>query len=84
LVGDLPAFGFFIWKEGLLAKLLPHRMRSDSTLAAPQITDAGLKELARLKNLHTLSLYGTRVTDAGLKELAGLKNCKSCTLAIPR
>jgi hypothetical protein len=32
----------------------------------------GLKELAGLKHLRTLSLRGAKVTDAGLKELAGL------------
>jgi hypothetical protein len=39
-----------------------------------KITDAGLKELAGLKNLQTLHLNGTEITDAGLKELAGLKS----------
>jgi internalin A len=29
----------------------------------------GLKELAAIKQLETLNLYGTRVTNAGLKEL---------------
>ncbi len=38
------------------------------------MTDAGLKELAPLKNLTTLNLGGTKVTDDGLKELAALKN----------
>jgi internalin A len=37
-----------------------------------QVTDAGLKELAPLKNLTTLDLYGTKVTDTGLKALAPL------------
>jgi hypothetical protein len=38
------------------------------------VTDAGLRELAGLKNLTWLDLRDTRVTDAGLKHLAGLKN----------
>jgi hypothetical protein len=51
------------------------------------VTDAGLKELARLKNLRGLSLFAlgcarsmrnglttSAVTDAGLKELARLKS----------
>src|SRR5262249_33382989 len=38
-----------------------------------QVTDQGLKELARFKNLERLGL-GKNVTDAGLKELAGLKS----------
>src|SRR5690242_7446400 len=33
------------------------------------VTDAGLKELAGLKQLQWLILSGTKVTDAGLKEL---------------
>ena len=39
-----------------------------------------MKELAGLKSLQSLSLYGTPVTDAGLKELAGLK---LTTLVLP-
>jgi internalin A len=44
------------------------------------VTDAGLKELADLKNLTTLSLFGTQVSDAGLKELSGLKNLTTLDL----
>ena len=39
------------------------------TLSGTEVTDAGLKELAALKNLTTLHLGHTQVTDAGLKEL---------------
>ena len=45
------------------------------------MTDAGLKELARLKNLTTLGLVGTQVTDVGLKELGTLKNLTRLSLA---
>ena len=42
-----------------------------------KVTDAGLKELAGLKNLTTLVLPNTGVTDAGLKELRqALPGCK--------
>ena len=34
-----------------------------------RVTDAGLKELAKLTNLATLHLGGTKVTDVGVKEL---------------
>src|SRR5439155_6043193 len=37
------------------------------------VTDAGLRELAGCKSLHTLHLDGTKVTDAGRKEIASLK-----------
>jgi internalin A len=33
------------------------------------VTDAGLKELAGMKGLQSLELYGTKVTDAGAAEL---------------
>lgn len=38
------------------------------------MTNAGVKELAPLKNLTALFLIRTKVTNAGLKELAPLKN----------
>ena len=43
-------------------------------LAHTKVTDAGLKELAGMKNLAWISLEGTHVTDAGLKTLAHHKN----------
>ncbi|HEV3080227.1 MAG TPA: hypothetical protein VGY66_10625 [Gemmataceae bacterium] len=48
------------------------------------MTDAGLKELAGLKNLQTLELAGTAVTDTGLKELAGLKSLQRLNLTYTR
>ena len=50
-------------------------------LHLPQVTDAGLKELAGLKSLQSLDLWGTQVTDAGLKELAGLQSLQTLYLA---
>jgi hypothetical protein len=44
------------------------------------IQDAGLKELAALKNLNCLTLCGTKVTDVGLKELVPLKNLTKLVL----
>jgi hypothetical protein len=44
------------------------------------VLDAGLKELASLKNLGFLNLNDTRVTDAGLKELAGFKKLNALHL----
>ena len=49
-------------------------------LSKSKITDAGLKELAALKNLTSLWLDDTRVTDMGMKELAGLKKLDSLSL----
>ncbi len=44
-----------------------------------RVTDAGVKELAPLKNLELLSL-GPGVTDAGLKNLTPLKKVKKLYL----
>ena len=40
------------------------------------MTDAGLKELAKLKQLKTLILIDTKIMDAGLKEVAKLQKLK--------
>ena len=42
-------------------------------LRDPKITDADLKEVAKLQNLKSLYLNDTQITDAGLKELAKLQ-----------
>ncbi len=42
-------------------------------LAYTKITDAGLKELAKLQNLTVIYLNATQITDAGLKEVAKLQ-----------
>ena len=50
-------------------------------LGATDVTDQGVKKLARLKKLRRLSLWGVKqVTDAGLKELAGLKQLQCLDL----
>ena len=43
---------------------------TDLSLRNTQITDVGLKEVAKLKRLTTLDLSYTEITDAGLKEVA--------------
>ena len=45
-----------------------------------KITNAGLKEVAKLQNLTFLNLGSTKITDAGLKELAKLQNLKGLSL----
>src|SRR5262249_39690729 len=56
----------------------PDRPKLD--LSGWNVTNDGLKELARLKHLQSLNLRDTKVTDSGLKDLAGL-NLKD--LALP-
>ena len=50
-------------------------------LTSTKITDAGLKEVAKMEKLTNLSLYGCdQITDAGLKELAKLKQLEGLVL----
>ena len=42
-------------------------------LVRTKITDAGLKEVAKLQHLNYLRLSDTKITDVGLKELAKLQ-----------
>jgi hypothetical protein len=45
------------------------------------ITDAGLKDVAKLKNLKSLDLGGTRITDLGLKDVAKLQKLEDLDLS---
>jgi hypothetical protein len=46
-------------------------------LLYPKITDAGLKEVAKLQQLRRLTMYGTKVTKVGVAELQkALPKCK--------
>jgi hypothetical protein len=49
-------------------------------LGYTEMTDAGLKHVAGLKQLQTLDLRHTKVTDAGLEHLAGLKKLRVLNL----
>jgi internalin A len=75
--GDLPAFSI-VWKIGVLSKL--PAPQAPFGLVLGLVTDAGLKELAGLKQLQTLALRASQVTDAGLKELAALKQLQTLDL----
>jgi hypothetical protein len=46
----------------------------------PKITDAGLKEVAKLQQLKVLNLGDTEITDAGLKDLAKFKQLEGLVL----
>ncbi len=50
-------------------------------LSFKKVTDAGLKNLADLKNLQSLDLSRTQVTDAGVKDLAGFKELRTLGLS---
>src|SRR6516162_4261566 len=82
VAGDLPAMSFSYpsYKEGVLANLPIPADAFGLDFTSTLLTDAGLKELARLKSLGVLNLRQTQVTDRGLKELTRLKNLKSLHL----
>ena len=50
-------------------------------LSRTQITDAGLKEVAKLQNLRDLVLIDTQITDAGLKDIAKLQQLRRLRLS---
>jgi hypothetical protein len=53
---------------------------SGSLIGGTQVTDAGMKEVARLKDLQSLNISNTPVTDKGLKHLARLKKLQELYL----
>lgn len=59
-----------------------HKILTNCTLdlGRSKLTDTGVKELARFKNLISLNLWYTEVTDAGVRELAALKNLTKINL----
>ena len=59
--------------EGKLTKKYLEQVTRLVLNGTKKVTDAGLKEVAKLKQLKGLYLEGTDITDAGLKEVAKLK-----------
>lgn len=78
--GDVPAFQFRRWRKGTASKLPRPEGAFGLELWDKTVTNADLKELAALKTLRSLSLFGTKVTDAGLKELSELESLRSLAL----
>src|SRR5262245_20998303 len=56
--GQVPAFRFSDWKVGIVGNLPQPQQPFGLDLGTSGITDAGLKEVAELKNLHSLCLAG--------------------------
>ena len=54
---------------------------TELSLGNTQITDAGLKELAKLQNLTNTNLGYTQITDAGLKDIAKMQNLTDLSLS---
>jgi len=50
-------------------------------LGGTKITDAGLKDVAKVQQLRYLYLFDTKITDAGLKEIAKLQELGGLYLA---
>lgn len=79
--GDIPAFWFYRWSPGQLEKLPALDVPFGLSIGNTRVTNAGLKELAKLKNLQMLKLFSTEVSDAGLKELVGLHKLQMLDLS---
>ena len=50
-------------------------------LSSTEVTDNGLANISKIKNLKMLNISDTRVTDAGLAHLAGLKGLRVLNLS---
>ena len=74
------AFCFWEWKPNTIANLSAPAAAFALDLSTTEIPDAGLRELAGLKTLHSLDLSSTRVTASGLKSLAPLAELRSLYL----
>jgi hypothetical protein len=61
----------------------PAKLRS-LHMAFAEVTDAGLRHLARCSQLKTLNLMSRSITDAGLKHLAGLVSLEELNLGRSR
>ena len=54
------------------------------TLSGNVITDQGLSQIARMRNLKNLDLEATEITDAGLVYIEGMKNLEAVNLGATR
>ena len=74
----MPSFKTDNWKPGVLESLPVPTSAFGLDLVETKITDAGLKELAKLQQLTSLDLrYCKQITDAGVAELKkALPKCK--------
>jgi len=78
--GDLPAFSFSDWKNGVVPNLPAPAPAFGLHLLGSKVRDVGLKDLAALKNLQALNLRLNQLSDAGVKELTALKNLQMLNL----
>jgi len=67
--GAIPAFRFAKWKDGVVPKLPAPDAVFGLDLSKTDVADSGLKELANLKKLTSLTLCETQVTDAAVEAL---------------
>jgi Leucine-rich repeat (LRR) protein len=77
----VPAFTAERWKPGMLEPLPAPTSAFGLYLGETDITDAGLKVVAKLQQLTMLVLVGTQITDAGLKEVAKLQQLTKLDLS---
>ena len=66
--------------EGELTEADLEKVTGEIWLSGTQITDAGIKEMAKSQQLGTLFLTDTQITDAGLKDVAKLQKLERLSL----
>jgi hypothetical protein len=67
--GAIPAFRFQTWKDGVVTKLPAPDAPFGLYLSKTEITDSGIKELDKFKNLKLLCLCETKATDDAVEKL---------------
>ena len=77
----MSAFAFKEFPTGKLKALPAPEVPFGLRLDGPEVTDAALEELAGLKQLQALDIWGTQVAGPGLKQLVGLRQLRSLDIA---
>lgn len=88
LIEEMPQLEMLNVRRGLVGDRLLRDMDGEHlrylSMQATQVTNDGLRHLARFPNLQDLELSETAVTDEGLVHLEGLTNLKSVRMASTR
>jgi hypothetical protein len=71
--GEVPAFRFKAWKEGITDKLTDPGVPFGVAMQKTKVPEAAFKAMAGWKSLRMVDLLEAELTDAGLKELGGCK-----------
>lgn len=69
-----PTFRFSTWNDAMIAKLPSPTAGFGLDLSFSNVTDTGMRELARFENLQALDLAKTNITGKGLSRIQSLRS----------